>query len=343
MTGSTHKKSRARSLFSSVCLAATLGLALALAAGFAGALHPAFDSFAHLRVHVAGLLVVAGLIVFALGAPRIGAGAAIVAGLAVASTLSSPFWHSPAAAEAGSEWPDAARYRLLQLNLRFDHPEPNRVLSLIARTHPDIVTLNEVSPHWRVAIERIAVAYPHRLVCAARAGVGGVAILSRRPFADTAEKSCALGGRFAHAGIDLGGTTITVAAVHFGWPWPSKQVAEAARLAPAIAALDGPTILAGDFNATPWSAFFTRFVTDGGFEAPPRVGVTWLHHALPPSLRPALGLPIDHVMTRGGVRLIQTRTGEDAGSDHVPVLADFVLDTPAGAEPIVAIAHAASR
>ncbi|MEQ8295270.1 MAG: endonuclease/exonuclease/phosphatase family protein [Nitratireductor sp.] len=342
MTGSTHTKPRARSLMSSLCIAAMLALALALAVGFGGSLHPAFDSFAHLRIHVAGLLGLAGLAAFGLGLRAAGVGAVIVAGLAVASTLASPFWHSPAAAGADIAQQDVARYRLLQLNLRFDHPEPNRVLSLIARAQPDIVTLNEVSPHWRLALERIAAAYPHRLVCAASAGVGGVAILSRRPFAANAGKACAPGGRFAHAGIDLGGTTVTVAAVHFGWPWPSRQAGEAARLAPVIAALGGPTILAGDFNATPWSAFFTRFVADGGFETPPRIGATWLYQALPRALRPALGLPIDHVMTRGGVRLVQTAAGADAGSDHVPVLADFVLDPPAGAVPAATIALAAS-
>ena len=176
MTGSTHTKPRARSLISSLCIAAMLALALALAVGFGGSLHPAFDSFAHLRIHVAGLLGLAGLVAFGLGLRAAGIGAVIVAGLAVASTLASPFWHSPAAAGADIAQQDVARYRLLQLNLRFDHPEPNRVLSLIARAQPDIVTLNEVSPQWRLALERIAAAYPHRLVCAASAGVGGVAI-----------------------------------------------------------------------------------------------------------------------------------------------------------------------
>lgn len=330
-------------MLAKLSMAAALGLTLALAAGFAGALHPAFDSFAHLRLHVAGLLVVAGLVMAWLGARRTGAGAATVAVLAAVATLAGPFWHSPAAAGAGTLQQDVARYRLLQLNLRFDHPDPKRVLSLIAREHPDIVTLNEVSPRWRAALEPIAAAYPYRLVCAASAGVGGVAILSRRPFAADARRACTLSGRFAHAGIDLGGTTVRVAAVHFGWPWPSRQAAEAARLAPVIAALDGPTILAGDFNATPWSAFFSRFVADGGFEPPPRLGATWLYHALPQALRPALGLPIDHVMTRQGVRLVQTRRGADAGSDHVPVVADFVLDAPANAAPATTVARAAGR
>jgi endonuclease/exonuclease/phosphatase (EEP) superfamily protein YafD len=83
-------------------------------------------------------------------------------------------------------------------------------------------------------------------------------------------------------------------------------------------------------------------VAEGGFDTPPRIGSSWLYHALPQALRPALGLPIDHVMTRGGVRLVRTAAGADAGSDHVPVVADFALDPPADSAPAATIALAAS-
>ena len=74
-------------------------------------------------------------------------------------------------------------YRLLQLNLRFDNRTPEKVLSLIGRVQPDVITLNEVSAMWsrELAADIGDLSLSHRLH--GRNGVGGVAILSRRPFA----------------------------------------------------------------------------------------------------------------------------------------------------------------
>ena len=97
-------------------------------------------------------------------------------------------------------------YRLLQMNLRFNNPTPKKVLSLIGRTNPDVITLDEVSAMWTTELGYIASAYPYRILCPYPNGVFGVALLSRRPFAAGTEPHCEPRGAMAIATVDFGGT-----------------------------------------------------------------------------------------------------------------------------------------
>jgi endonuclease/exonuclease/phosphatase (EEP) superfamily protein YafD len=84
-------------------------------------------------------------------------------------------------------------------------------------------------------------------------------------------------------------------------------------------------LLAGDFNAADWSASVRDIETAGGFSAMPRLGPTWLVRSAPDVLRRWVGLPIDHVLAKPGVVLLDVRRLDDVGSDHLPVLVDFAI------------------
>src|SRR5688572_8766698 len=136
---------------SAIAFAATMILSLPLVAGFFGRLHPAFDSFAHFRVHLAVLMILFALPLLA-GAFRRQGIAAIAFGIAAIATVTgSSLLPGLGPVHAAFQPKDDASpaYRLLHMNLRFDNPEPGKVLSLIGRLRPDVVTLNEVSAMWR--------------------------------------------------------------------------------------------------------------------------------------------------------------------------------------------------
>ncbi len=116
---------------SSLPAAALLVLSLPLVAGYLGRIHPALDSFGHFRAHLGFLLVLAGLAAFSVRL-RLEAVLSILLGLgSIATTIDWPWLQPPGLAAAPT---GAAKYRLLQMNLRFDNAEPNSVLSLVART-----------------------------------------------------------------------------------------------------------------------------------------------------------------------------------------------------------------
>ncbi|TIV69169.1 MAG: AP endonuclease, partial [Mesorhizobium sp.] len=221
---------------------------------------------------------------------------------------------------------------LLQMNLRFDNPTPKKVLSLIGRTNPDVITLDEVSGMWARELGYITSAYPYRILCPYPNGIFGVALLSRRPFAAGTAPHCEPRGAMATATIDFGGTGVDVAAIHLSWPWPREQYWQIGELAEPLAALGETAIMAGDCNAAPWSAAVQRVASIGGLTVMPSAGPTWIHRKLPDFLRRFAGLPIDQVFSKGGVTILSSTRLEDDGSDHLPVLVEFSLQ-PDGREP----------
>ncbi|KFB10618.1 endonuclease/exonuclease/phosphatase family protein [Nitratireductor basaltis] len=310
-----------------------LGIACGIAAvlatgplvmGFWGALHPAFDALSHFRIHLAVLIALLAVpAIFIRGWRMIGL---MAVALAVASVTATLNMLNPASqAQAAANGQDGARYRLLQMNLRFDNATPKSVLSLIGRSNADIVTLNEVSTKWQEELGFIKGAYPYQVICQARARVGGVAILSRRPFMHPATAACHERGSLATASVMLGDRVVNVAALHLGWPWPFGQHAQVERARPTLEKLGKTTILAGDFNAAPWSETVRRVLEAGAFSLPQAVGPTWLARPLPDALRRTVGLPIDHVLIKGGLEVHSIARQGDAGSDHLPVLVEFSL------------------
>ena len=313
--------------FQLLVLLAALAIAAALAIGFFGTVHPAFDSFSHFRVHLCVLLALLGAILALFTAFRGEALAMAVFALAAfASTsgaLSLP-WLSPVRAGLETATDERASYRLLQMNLRHDNATPQNVLSLIGRTQPDVITLNEVSAMWKEKLELIAAAYPHRIICPFPNGVFGVALMSRRPFAQGTEPRCYSRGALAIATVDFGGMPVDVAAIHIGWPWPFEQNWQIGEMATPLELLGPTALMAGDCNAVPWSAAVGRVAEAGGLTLMPSVGPTWQLNRLPQILRFA-GLPIDQVFSKGAVVIHAARRMEPTGSDHLPILVDFSL------------------
>ena len=201
---------RASRIIGLLALAATGVVALPLIAGFFARLHPAFDSLAHFRMHLAVLLLIAAIpLLFLRGFRWNGVMATALGAGAILSVVGISTLVGPGASQAALQPDDetAAVYKLLHLNLRYDNPEHGKVLSLIGRLMPDVVTLNEVSPAWAEKIALLAGSYRYRIVCHIDNHAGGVAILSLRPFAEGDEGKCLEGGTFATAKLDFGGNT----------------------------------------------------------------------------------------------------------------------------------------
>lgn len=308
-----------------LAMLAVAGLSLAIMLGFLGRVHPGFDSLSHFRIHFAAALLAPGLLLATIAQRRerrVGMLAMAFACAVTLATVGTPMGGpvAPAAASPG----DLARYRLLHLNLRFDNEDQAAFLSLIANEQPDVITLAEVSRPWAERLELTRHGYPYRIICQRGIHIGGTAILSRRPFAG-AEPMCLDRGSMARATVDFGGTAVEIAALHFGWPWPFDDGRQMRTIGPELASLGPHAILGGDFNAVWWSARVRGMAALGGLELAGRGGPTWLHRRLPHALQPWIGLPIDHVMTKGGVVTLGLRRGAYAGSDHLPMVFDFAL------------------
>jgi endonuclease/exonuclease/phosphatase (EEP) superfamily protein YafD len=310
-------------LVSILLFMATIVVSLPLVAGLLGRLHPSFDSFAHFRWHLALALTGCSLLLLATCFRAQGVLGAVLGLAAAWTTLPGMGWTGGVAVADDVE--PGPVYRLLHLNLRFNNPDPGAVLSLIGRIKPDAITLNEVSEQWRPHLELLSAMYPVQTICASPRFVGGVAILTRRPLASGTSIDCTVDGAFAVARLDFGGRWVDIAAMHLHWPWPFRQAEQIGQLSGTLAKLGGTAILAGDLNATTWSAAVARVAAAGGLTTVTGIGPTWLTPSVPAVLVDYAGLPIDQVFSKGDIRLISVATQEAVGSDHLPVLVEFSL------------------
>ena len=107
-----------------------------------------------------------------------------------------------------------------------------------------------------------------------------------------------------------------VVSVHLHWPWPYGQADQVQLLLPILDKLQGPAIMAGDFNMVRWANSVTRMADI--LEVRP-AGPTMGSYV---GLSSVLRLPIDHVFsTRGG--RVSLRPAK--GADHLGLLAEVGL------------------
>jgi len=305
--------------------AATIFVSIPLVLGFFADRHPAFDSLGHFRAHLAMLLAAGGLLLLASCYWKQGLLAMALGVAALSTTLSAFSFPGQVNAAAGAEAGNRAVYRLMQLNLRFDNPTPEKVLSLIGRVKPDVITLDEVSEAWQPRLKQISAMYPFATICGSSRWFGGAAILSRRPIAFGGAGRCLSEGSLAMEAVDFGGHRLEVSALHLTWPWPFKQAAQIDGIAGPLAATGETALLAGDLNAATWSAAVRRIEGASGLTHIAGIGPSWLDRRLPDALRPYAGLPIDQVFAKGDIVILSAKTLESVGSDHLPVLVEFSL------------------
>ncbi|MEM9032870.1 MAG: endonuclease/exonuclease/phosphatase family protein, partial [Pseudomonadota bacterium] len=283
------------------------GIALCLVFGFLGVVHAAGDSFAAFRGGFAAVGLGTGIGFCLFGAWKRALASVALPAAAILSLV--PHWAVP----LGSPGP----LSIYQKNLHYQTSDVSGIAEDILASGADIVALQEV--HWRTApiIATLSDAYPWRAVCPFHLKVGGVALLSRHPFADGGA-TCSLQPGMVSARIETPAGPVTAASVHFRWPWPHSQADQARGIAAELADLEGPVVVAGDFNMVRWSATVDSIARAARSEPVGPAAVT-----LPFLSLPFAGVSIDHVLAPGGHGTVELRPR--LGSDHRGLLARVAL------------------
>jgi endonuclease/exonuclease/phosphatase (EEP) superfamily protein YafD len=295
----------------------------ALIGGHLNSLHPALDSLSHFRLHLA----VIGILIALLLLPtrhQLGSSA-----LGIFSVLSFTVtvWPSLSAQQANAAT-SGATYRLLQANLRFNNHTPEDFIRLLGETKPDVAAVEEISVLWINRLKTVSDTYPFQYLCPGVDAIGGVAIISRRPFVDGGPSICAGQGALAVRQVNFGGQPVTIVAAHLEWPWPKlqpQQLIRMRRLFERIKSAGAPVLIGGDMNATPWSAAVATIAQETGTKVLPQAWGTWIFTSLPRGLAPWLGLPLDNILASDTITLQSATTQRAIGSDHRPILVEFTL------------------
>lgn len=297
---------RALAALAAVSIAVT-ALALAARAWWVAEL------FTHFRLQlVAGQLVLVAALA-ALGRGRVALLTALAAGLN-SWHLHAIVWPAThAVAAAGDE------LRLMTVNVAARNDEHERLFAMIEREQPDVILVVELTERWRRHLKALEADYAYRELVP-RDDAFGLGLLSRHPLdavsIDNVGATPAIDAR-----VGAPGGPFRLLGVHLVPPTSGRRAAERnrqlERLAERRAAIDGPLVVLGDFNVSPYSPHYSDWLASTALTdtlAGRGPSATW------PAFLPVLGTPIDHCFVSEHFTVVERHHLPAFGSDHYPVL-----------------------
>ena len=307
------------SLFKRLFVGFLIGISMVTLFGFLGSWWWGFDLFSSFRVQY-----------FQLG--LIGLGVTLwnrwhrltiwaIALICINYALVLPFyWNKPAPSNQPT-------IRVMLLNVNRANQQFDLIYTHIKNADPDIVVLEEITPQLATALEKLNPRYPHRFE-QIRTDCFGIAILSKIPLENphvikTQDSEIPTLVTQIHSSQGL----LSIIATH-----PTPPVSQSlnalhkrqlATLVQTVQQQTHPTILVGDLNMSPWSAYFRPFLKDAalknsmnGFGFQP----SW------PAQIALLRTPIDHLLHDPRIKIQHRFIGKEIGSDHLPLIVDLYLE-----------------
>jgi len=278
-----------------------------------------------LTTHFRVQYVLVTVVVLALAALRRRWGLAAV--LAAAGALSIapvvPYVPRSFGAEAVAV-PGMAPLKVLTVNVSYRQFKERRLLEIVREANPDILVVQELTPHAESVLAGIDTEFPYYRKFPAD-GAYGIGLWSKLEL--ESGSTIALGRLPAiEARVRGPSGTFTVIGVHLSAPMTQRRAAarnqQLTELATRAAAVQGPLIVAGDFNTTPYSPYFADWLEAAGV-TDSRRGRT-LSTSWPTMLRWA-GIPIDHVAVNDGFSILSHRRLPNFESDHFGALVEVAL------------------
>lgn len=298
-----------------------LVLAAASIAAFAGGLVWWLDVLANFRAQYVVALVVLGTVL--LLSPRwrrygYVVLAAAVVNLAVVAPL---YLGSPGTASGG-----VPPIRVVSFNLLSTNEEYNEVIEYIRSTDADLVLLHEASRPWEVALESAGLDYE---IIRARSEdlIFGTLVLARDEIEATSFGFAATEPRAIDMDYRPDGWPVSLQILSVHPLAPTNEERAGLRNAQTGFAREwaveqeGPRVVVGDFNSTPWSAPF-RDLVRGADLSNSQIGYG-LQPSFPADSLPLLRVPIDHLVHGSDIVVIDRRLGPSMGSDHFPLIVDL--------------------
>lgn len=211
--------------------------------------------------------------------------------------------------------------RIMSFNLLSSNERFADVISYIRAEDPDVVFLHEASRPWELAMESSTdLGYE---ITRSRSDelIFGTLVLSR-PTDDVTSFGFTIEGARA---VEVIHNDVAILGIHPLAPTTAERAA--LRNAQIKFAADwangqeGPHVVVGDFNSTPWSYAFRRLRSEAGLvnsQAGFGIDATF-----PTTSFFAFRVPIDHLLHSTDMEVADRRLGPAMGSDHFPLVVDL--------------------
>lgn len=230
------------------------------------------------------------------------------------------------AGSRGGAGAGAPSMRVMSFNLQSQNDEYARVIEYIESIDADIVLLHEASRPWEAAVESADLGYEiimprtDDLVFASLVLVKGSGVLGvSYGFGETQAR-----------GVEVTFTPpawpepVKVLAAHPLAPWGERRAkirdAQIGFAADWAEDQNGSFMVAGDLNATPWSAPFRALAGTNGLRN------SQIGFGIQPSFPAGISffrVPIDHLLHSETLVVSDRRLGPAMGSDHFPLVVDL--------------------
>lgn len=294
-----------------------IGNILFIIFGYFSYIHPLFDSFSHFRIQLFFMLIFLILLLIFMHKNKYRY--IYIISLFIASIylyfLNKPFVF------IHNKTKISKTFTHMQFNLNFRNTELDNVVNFIEKNTPDIITLQEVTKDHQYTLEKLKNSlYPYQKYCDFYPVVGAVAILSQYPLVDNSSM-CLKGKGLLTTKVKIDKDIITVVSLHLHWPFPYDQYKQYDILENIFEELTPPVLIAGDFNAAPWSHIVNKISMSSNTKVVN--GVRWSLDIgkLFPTLS-IMKLPIDHVLLSEDIFTTYIHSEDYLGSDHFPIMSE---------------------
>ncbi|WP_310424543.1 endonuclease/exonuclease/phosphatase family protein [Chamaesiphon sp. VAR_48_metabat_135_sub] len=224
--------------------------------------------------------------------------------------------------------------KVMSFNINVENNDIDRIVRSIKFIDPDLALIVEIDA---AMMKMIGAMTSDRLPYSFRSTGGGLAIFSKSPLDDSSSEKF-LGSnetnlvthlKYRDKRIQIVGTHPFVPVKS---PTFNRRNLQLDALANYLERDSQPTILMGDFNLTPWSPYYRKFIskttlhnTRHGFGILP----SWIRSStcvkLPQFLLPFLNIPIDHIFVSKDFKVVNTYTGDNGNSDHAPIISELIM------------------
>lgn len=229
-----------------------------------------------------------------------------------------PFVNAPAALKSSTQTPTL---KVASANVYYQSQSISALRQWLDQEKPDIVTLLEFAPQHEAQVKQWA-DYPYQKLVADQSPFG-LAILSHFPLDGNFIATEPNNTSYIRTTVQFNNQTIQIIAYHPVPPLSADYLKlRNESLMDIVSKANStqlPTLIMGDFNATPWTPVFHE-LSKLNWHRAMNLTPTW-----PTWGRKIIGIPIDQVLGSYHWSVVNSKVGTNIGSDHFPIMAELAL------------------
>jgi endonuclease/exonuclease/phosphatase (EEP) superfamily protein YafD len=296
--------------------------------------HP-IELLSHFRVQYLVLAVIITGILFILSQKRVLKNKLLIfIALAIVSlnTIEVLPWFLPHSQQVDSKTKPQIRIESFNVNVR--NQEYQAAIDLVRNDKPDVALFIEINDEWSKKLKiGLKDVFPYSF----RSPGGGLITFSQIPIQDAGGINLDGVGYNLIANLEVDGKLVHFIGTHPPAPVrPEKSQQRNLQLLALekyIQQQQKPIIIVGDFNLTPWSPYYRKFIKNTGLHntrlgfgtLPSWPNPTTYIKNIPRLLMPLINIPIDHCFVSKEFGVVDTHISGSANSDHAAIIADLVL------------------